>query len=352
MKPIAIDGGPMAGKTTVIEALRREFGSSLYILPEAATRLFESGVPLPDQLGSEFFQEFLGYFQPVVFNWQRIMEWTASIKAKKEGAKAIIVDRGIPDQAAYIPGGYPALEKMTDMTQEQMLSRYSMVIKLESLAVFAPERFGKAGNDSRYETEAGQAALLDARIAEAWQAHPKLVTVDGRPGIDYVIDQAVEIIRQVIEAEHEVKYLLQRTPPVALPDGVPIQQGYIFTDNGEQRVRQLGQRYFQTYKGEGTASRREYEHQIPPWVFDILWGRTEGRRLAKTRFYLPVSLADLGGFVLELDYCPDIDRWYLECEFDDLEQMASIGRAILPTWAQDAIDVTEDSSHKAKNLAA
>jgi adenylate cyclase len=148
--------------------------------------------------------------------------------------------------------------------------------------------------------------------------------------------------------EIEKKYLLTSTDRLPLPDeGKAIHQGYLDVPLGELRLRQLGERYFQTVKGDGTISREEFEIELPEWVFRQLWPATAGRRVEKTRYTLPHQ-----GLMLEIDLYEGALRGLvvLEVEFPSLE--AAEGFA-LPDWAlaAGAVDVTEDKRFKNKALA-
>lgn len=146
------------------------------------------------------------------------------------------------------------------------------------------------------------------------------------------------------EIERKLRLLC---PPDAtlLGNGIPVLQGYVLTDPGELRVRQKGEAYFLTVKGDGTISRDEWESQIPEWVFTQLWPATAGHRVEKTRYSVLFQ-----NQVLEVDqYLGSLQGlWILECEFPDL---VSAGNFVLPEWAKDAVEVTADKAYKNKNLA-
>lgn len=144
--------------------------------------------------------------------------------------------------------------------------------------------------------------------------------------------------------EIERKFRLKRLPLVCR-EGVFIAQGYLFTDGGELRVRVRGDHFYLTIKGEGSISRNEWEVEIPRWVFDTLWPKTEGRRVEKTRYTIPYN-----GLMLEVDnYLRDlIGLIVLECEFRDEEAAEEFK---LPEWIQGALDVTSEPAYKNKNLA-
>jgi CYTH domain-containing protein len=147
--------------------------------------------------------------------------------------------------------------------------------------------------------------------------------------------------------EIERKYLVKHWPPAAdeLP-GEPIRQGYVIVtaDGIELRVRQKQTRFFQTIKtGEGLA-RTEIEFELTQDQFRQLWPSTEGRRVSKTRYRLPV-----GAYTAELDrFDGDLAGLLLvEVEFPSIEASRQFSP---PDWFGE--DVTKDGRYKNKHLAS
>jgi CYTH domain-containing protein len=146
--------------------------------------------------------------------------------------------------------------------------------------------------------------------------------------------------------EIERKFLLERIPDgLDLGSGTLIEQGYLFTEPAELRLRRRGEQFRLTVKTSGTEAREEWESEIPEWVWQALWTHTEGKRVTKTRYVI-----ERDGHALELDvYHGDLERLIiLECEFESLEAAQAFG---LPREFADAVDVTEDKHYKNKTLA-
>jgi CYTH domain-containing protein len=146
-------------------------------------------------------------------------------------------------------------------------------------------------------------------------------------------------------AEIEKKFRLRAMPGTPLGVGTHISQGYVFTEGGELRVRKKGDRFFITVKGEGSLSREEWETQIPAWVFETIWPKTQGRRVEKIRYSVPYS-----GLTLELDeYFGRLQGLMtLEIEFSDVETASKFSP---PEWVAITADVTADTAYKNKSLA-
>jgi len=101
--------------------------------------------------------------------------------------------------------------------------------------------------------------------------------------------------------EIERKFLV-RQPPDDL-DSHPsesIEQGYIVVEgSAEVRVRRRGGTTVLTVKSGQGRVRVEEEFAIDERRFDSLWPLSDGRRVAKTRYRLPVDVD--AGLTIELD---------------------------------------------------
>ena len=145
--------------------------------------------------------------------------------------------------------------------------------------------------------------------------------------------------------EIEKKYKSEKLPD-GLGEGIHILQGYlIIGKNNEVRIRKKGDKYLLTYKSGGTLSRQEIEIRIPRFIFEIMWPKTEGRRIEKIRYLKPLS----NGLVLEFDrYLGSLNGLItLEVEFSN-EDLAN--KFSLPEYIKGE-DVTSDTGYKNKNLA-
>src|SRR5205809_7595706 len=99
--------------------------------------------------------------------------------------------------------------------------------------------------------------------------------------------------------EIERKFLVRRLPvDLTSYPNAEISQGYLVSlDDGLQvRLRKSGERYTLTFKrGRGNV-REEREVELTATQFDALWPATEGKRLVKTRYEIP-----LGERTVEID---------------------------------------------------
>lgn len=146
--------------------------------------------------------------------------------------------------------------------------------------------------------------------------------------------------------EIERKFLVRKLPEdlAAFPHA-QIEQGYLaIADGGIQvRLRSAGQKHSLTYKRGRGHSREEREVELTPDQFRVLWPGTEGKRLVKTRYEIP-----LGDRVVEIDVYKGRHTGVVvaEVEFNDEQSAASFES---PAWLGD--DVTHDSRYSNQLLA-
>ena len=149
-----------------------------------------------------------------------------------------------------------------------------------------------------------------------------------------------------LSTEIERKFLVNELPG-ALTDypQTAIRQGYLIvtSDGTELRIRQKANRFFQTIKmGEG-LSRTEIEIEIDVAQFEALWSHTDGRRVDKVRYKVPV-----GQYVAELDIFYGIlaGLRMVEVEFPSVAASQNFNP---PAWF--GVEVTQDKRYKNKWLA-
>jgi len=152
--------------------------------------------------------------------------------------------------------------------------------------------------------------------------------------------------KQTQPQEIERKFLIK-----SLPENLEqyphedIVQGYLaINENGnEVRLRQKGNKYFQTVKSEGEKIRFESEIEITEEQFNSLWEATKGKRIEKTRYEIPCENG-----IIELDiYRGDLDGLLsAEIEFSNEEDS---NKFIIPEWL--STEVTNDKEYKNQNLA-
>lgn len=178
---IVLTGGPGAGKTAVLELVRREFCTHVRVLPESASILFGGGFPREQTEASH------KAAQRAIFCVQRQLErleWP-------DGAPAItICDRGTLDGLAYWPGTPDEMLEDVGTTRAHELARYDVVIHLRTPSA---ELGYNHSNKLRVEP-AVEAARIDRRIEDAWRDHPRRFFVESHPDF---LAKAAEALRRL-----------------------------------------------------------------------------------------------------------------------------------------------------------
>ena len=162
---IVLTGGPGGGKTTAADLFRREIGTSVVIVPEAATLLFSGGFPRSIEPAAK------RAAQKAIYHVQTQLE---NVMAAQYPDRVLLCDRGTIDGAAYWPDASGGFFEAVGSTEEAELARYDAVLFFESAAVGDISIEG--GNPTRIESNA-QAVALDHRLRTLWAKHPRFAIV-------------------------------------------------------------------------------------------------------------------------------------------------------------------------------
>jgi CYTH domain-containing protein len=114
-------------------------------------------------------------------------------------------------------------------------------------------------------------------------------------------------------------------------------------DGTEVRIRRKADKYLQTIKGSGKKVRSEQEFEISEDQFKALWGATQGRKIEKTRYEIP-----LHGAQIDLDVFHGEFEGLITAEVE-FENEDSCDRFEPPEWFSQ--EVTDDEQYKNQNLA-
>lgn len=180
---IVLTGGPGAGKTAILEVVKRTLCPHVAVAPESASILFSGG--FPREAGDAAARA----AQRAIFHVQMELE---TLLDAKPGVELVVCDRGTIDSLAYWPGSPASFFDEVGTTEAALLARYSVVIHLEPPAA----GHGYHRNGVRLES-AAEAAAIDARIVAAWSKHPRRHSVPSMPRF---LDKAQRVL-SLIEAE-------------------------------------------------------------------------------------------------------------------------------------------------------
>jgi predicted ATPase len=179
---IVVTGGPGAGKTALLEIVRRNFCEHVAILPEAASIIYGGGFPRkPGDIARRAGQR-------AIFHTQCELE---RLTIEEQNAAVALCDRGTLDGLAYWPGDPAPFWREVRSSREAQLARYRAVIHLRTPPA------GEYNHRNHLRTEsAHEAAEIDERIAAAWQGHPRVYFVDHAQKFIDKVGRALEIIRE------------------------------------------------------------------------------------------------------------------------------------------------------------
>jgi hypothetical protein len=160
-----VTGGPGAGKTAALELARRVFPRQVVVLKEAASIVFGGGFPRQaDGDGRRAAQRPIYHVQ---IELERMVE-------NHEEIRLVLCDRGTVDGLAYWPDDAESFWRDLGTTLDEQIARYDSVIHLRSPSAHN----GYEAHGLRVET-ATEAARIDARIAEAWERHPRRFFIES-----------------------------------------------------------------------------------------------------------------------------------------------------------------------------
>lgn len=175
---IVLTGGPGAGKTAVLEVIRRNFPSRVAVLQESASILFSGGFPRGTEL------HLRRAAQRAIFHVQRELE---AIAIEEGRCGAALCDRGSLDGLAYWPGDPQSFLDAFATTRQAEFARYHAVIHLRT----PPDGKGYDHSNPVRVEDAEEAARIDDLILEAWEGHPRRFLVES--SLDF-LDKVVRVV--------------------------------------------------------------------------------------------------------------------------------------------------------------
>lgn len=162
---MVLTGGPGAGKTAVLEVVRKYLCDHVMVLPEAAGIIYSGGFPrlatVPARRAA----------QVAIFHVQDQLE---QIALSGELPAMVLCDRGVIDGLAYWPEDEASFYRAVGTTRDEAFARYAAVIHLRTPTT---EGGYNHRNPLRVET-VEEAAVLDERLFQIWREHPRRYVVD------------------------------------------------------------------------------------------------------------------------------------------------------------------------------
>lgn len=187
---IVVTGGPSAGKTTLIESLKKEFGSEAAIVPEAASILYRGGFPRRKS------KESVACAQKSIFFVQRELE--TLVIGENTKVPLIVCDRGSLDGIAYWPRPESDFFKALKTTRSKELARYDWVIHMDTASVDSYDTTNPIRSESFKES-----ATLNHKIKKAWSKHPRRFIITQSEDFFSKMTLSLAVIRAILEGWNE-----------------------------------------------------------------------------------------------------------------------------------------------------
>ncbi len=187
MKKIVFTGGPSAGKTSIIDRLKKNFQDdpTVFFAPEVASMLLGNGFPRCS------FSENLIFQQKAIFNTQMAME---GLLEEEKHFKICFFDRGLMDALAYVENPEAVCENSS--LSAKHMDRYDQIFHLE---VAPPFKYTRQNNQAR--TESYEEALkLENRLKELWSSHSRYTFISSEKTFDEKFDFIYENhLKEILE---------------------------------------------------------------------------------------------------------------------------------------------------------
>ncbi len=215
IKRIVFTGGPCSGKTTFMsraEEIFAERGYRVIVDHESATDLISGGIS-PATMGMYQFQKYCVALQ------LKKEELCYQAALEIEGDKVLIfMDRGINDDRGYVSDEeFREILAGFDMKEEDINSRYDLVMHLVTSANGQEEAYTLSNNAARYES-VEEAIKVDNTILEAWSGHPNRIIIGNEVDFEKKMRKAIQAIFTYLGDEKPVevfkKYLVTINPEV------------------------------------------------------------------------------------------------------------------------------------------
>jgi len=192
---IVLTGGPCAGKTTILARIKSHFtarGYHVYIVPEAATLLINSGF-IPAHFPGDHVFELQDAILDVTLTLYRQTE--RLLRHLGKFPALVVYDRGSLDAKAYCtPTAWQRILQIRGYSESELRdTRYHGVIHLVTAADGASEHYSTSNNSARLESKE-EAIEMDRRLKEAWQLHPHFRVVDNTTNFEGKVLRTIHAI--------------------------------------------------------------------------------------------------------------------------------------------------------------
>ena len=168
-----LTGGPGSGKSSIIEMLRSQY-RNVHFVPEVASIVIgQLGIKPPFHDPVEWRR-----YQQLIYKVSKLFETTSIQHAVEQKKTGIVLDRGKPDNAVYLPGGVSEFEQLFGNSMMREFDQYNVVAHLSVPPKKIYVRI-MANNPARSE-DYYQALELDRKIGQVWGSNPCYVSASSK----------------------------------------------------------------------------------------------------------------------------------------------------------------------------
>ncbi|MBC7371470.1 MAG: ATP-binding protein [Bdellovibrionaceae bacterium] len=184
---VAVTGGPSGGKTTLIDAIKKELGTQVAVVPESASILYRGGFPrIKNRQG-------LIHAQKAIYYTGKELE--ELIEAEFSPA-VLVCDRGSIDSLAYWPDSADSFFDSLHTTRAKEYARYDWVVHLDTAGI---EQYDGT-NPIRTESHS-EAQTLNQKILDVWEAHPRRVRINQKTDFLSKMSAAYGVVQAIIDGQ-------------------------------------------------------------------------------------------------------------------------------------------------------
>eukprot|EP01062_Namystynia_karyoxenos_P029731 TRINITY_DN22291_c2_g1_i2.p1 TRINITY_DN22291_c2_g1~~TRINITY_DN22291_c2_g1_i2.p1 ORF type:complete len:424 (+),score=128.67 TRINITY_DN22291_c2_g1_i2:73-1344(+) len=182
---VLLTGGPCGGKTAAMAHLRMELtklGYPVYLVPEAATTLFEGGARTLFTKGPEGVHRFQTELLRTQLFLEDVFTRIARQCTKGDTKAVVLIDRGTMDGRVFCtPEQWRAIMTESGQATEQLRDqRYDLVLLFATTAFGCEEVFEKQRTNNPERTEsAEEARAQEEKLREVYLGHPRLRVLDN-----------------------------------------------------------------------------------------------------------------------------------------------------------------------------
>ena len=203
IKVLCVTGGPCAGKTTLLEKLKKELNChnlKVLFIPESGTSLMVGGIkPFEDNVGLFNFQ---------LLNLQNQLEKERMFKKAAEYMDCenvlIICDRSSAEQQIFIDKeDFNLIMQMLNVTEEELINSYDKIVHLVTAAIGAEYAYGIMSNENRIHN-LEEAKKQDIQALNIWEQHKNVSVIDNSTDFITKVNKATEIVNDFIRENYKL----------------------------------------------------------------------------------------------------------------------------------------------------